>query len=60
MVFDLISRHKQKLWALVPWDPTALYFLFQKHQATYGQLQVGILMGCGASGRGDKAICPIR
>lgn len=50
MVFDLISRHKQKLWALVPWDPTALYFLFQKHQATYQQLQVGILMGCGRRG----------
>ncbi|PSC76092.1 Sn1-specific diacylglycerol lipase beta [Micractinium conductrix] len=37
MVLDLLSR--RSLFTLVPWDPAALYFLWQKHQKVYQELQ---------------------
>jgi hypothetical protein len=37
MVLDLLSR--RKVWTLVPWDPSALFFLYRKHQEIYQELQ---------------------
>ncbi|KAG7675249.1 hypothetical protein Ndes2437A_g00453 [Nannochloris sp. 'desiccata'] len=37
MVLDLLSR--RKVWTLVPWDPSALFFLYKKHQEIYQLLQ---------------------
>jgi hypothetical protein len=37
MVLDLLSR--RKVWTLVPWDPSALFFLYKKHQEIYQELQ---------------------
>lgn len=37
LVLDLLSR--RQLFNIMPWDPAALYILFQGHQETYRQLQ---------------------
>jgi hypothetical protein len=37
MILDLLSR--RNVWTLVPWDPSALFFLYKKHQEIYQQLQ---------------------
>lgn len=38
MATDLLER--QGWWALAPWDPSALWSVYQKHQAAYAALQV--------------------
>lgn len=38
MVYDLLER--RRWWSLAPWDPSALYQVYQKHQQVYATLQV--------------------
>jgi hypothetical protein len=37
MILDLLSR--RNLWTLVPWDPSAFYFLYKAHMAVYHELR---------------------
>lgn len=37
MILDLLSR--RNLWTLVPWDPSAFYFLYKAHMAVYQELR---------------------
>ncbi|KAL4425884.1 hypothetical protein ABPG75_009900 [Micractinium tetrahymenae] len=37
LVLDLLSR--RQVWTIVPWDPAAIFLLYQKHQKVYEELQ---------------------